>query len=205
MRTVLVDDHRIFLESLATLLQASGSVEIVAMATTTASGVSACTTRCPDLLILDLALPDGSGLDVVGALVAVNPYAKTVVLSGQASSFVCPAPLVGHIHAVVDKTRAFSALQQEIARLFPSAQGSLRPRATTESLTRREAEVFKLIGRGMTNELIAAELGLSIRTIETHRKNLAKKLGTSGADLVRQAALFIPSPFRGNSTHDAGR
>lgn len=192
VRGILVDDHQMFVDAVASLLRAQGVVDVVATATTARDGAAAASAHRPDLLILDLALPDASGLDVVAALSAANPEAKTIVLSGQAVSFVCPPHLACHIHSVIDKTRAFTTLQREVERLFPTPADAGEPAPSPKDLTLRETQVFTLIGRGRTNVAIATELGISVRTVETHRKNLGRKLGATGADLVRRAALYVP-------------
>ena len=136
-------------------------------------------------------------------LLAVEPGVRLIVLSGEASSFVCPASLRSSLYAVVDKTRAYGTLSEEIAglcRQHLADQGGVEPMVSgvavdtpRQSLTRREEEIFQWIGRGLSNRDIAANLHLSQRTVETHRKNIVAKLGVSGADLVRLAALQLPA------------
>ncbi|MFZ9217657.1 MAG: response regulator transcription factor, partial [Vulcanococcus sp.] len=135
----------------------------------------------PDLVILDLALPDGDGLAVAQALAEHHPNPQVVVLSGQASSFVCPAALQPLIAGVVDKTSAFHQLTSVLERCLPQS---------AEPLTPRQQEIYGLIGQGLTNKEIAKTTNLSIATVETHRKAIAQKLGVSGAELVRQASLL---------------
>lgn len=189
-----------FLQLLVAMLRGQEGLDIVGTALTVAEGRAVCLQQHPDVLILDLALPDGRGLEVAQTLLEVVPAARVIVLSGEASSFVCPAPLRGMVHAVVDKTRAYGTLSQEIAELCRHrlAQGSAAEAAVLETLplpsrrlTQREGEIFALIGCGRSNREIAAHLHLSQRTVETHRKNIVAKLGVSGPELVRLAALQI--------------
>lgn len=178
-----------FLQLLVGMLAAQPGLEVVASADSVALGRLACLNHRPDLLILDLALPDGRGTLVAEALQAVSPKARVIILSGEASSFVCPRQLRDMVHAVVDKTRAYEALSRELASLLQrpvSAWGTTEP---SRPLTRRENEILTLIGRGLSNREIAALLHLSQRTVETHRKNIAAKLGASGPELIRLAAL----------------
>ena len=103
----------------------------------------------PDLLILDLHLPDLPGIKVAEVLQQQRPQAKLIVLSGQASSFVCPAELQPMLHAVVDKTSAFQELRQEIGRLLGEPMPAPSPAPTPpehDSLTRRELEVLAAMG-----------------------------------------------------------
>ena len=126
------------------------------------------------------SLSDDLKLAVAEALAATRPHSKVVVLSGQASSFVCPAALQPLIAGVVDKTSAFGQLTQVLERCLPHS---------TEPLTPRQEEIYGLIGQGLTNKEIARATELSVATVETHRKAIAQKLGMSGSELVRQASL----------------
>jgi DNA-binding NarL/FixJ family response regulator len=203
LRCVVVEDQVMFLQLLVAMLRGQQGLDVVGTALSVAEGKVVCLEKRPDVLIFDLALPDGQGLEVAEALVAVEPSARLIVLSGEASSFVCPAPLRSVLCAVVDKTRAYDTLSQEIAGLCRRQQAERSGAAahpvcpdadlSRQSLTPREKEIFLLIGRGMSNRDIAASLHLSQRTVETHRKNIVAKLGVSGPDLVRLAALQLPA------------
>lgn len=182
LRCLIVEDQLMFQQLLVSMLDAMPGLEVVATATTCTEAVALCSGEAPpDLLILDLALPDGDGLVVAQALAQRRPDAQVVVLSGQASSFVCPAALQPLICGVVDKTAAFRQLQAVLERCLPTR---------TEPLTPRQRQIYGLIGRGLSNKEIARIAGLSIATVETHRKAIAQKLGVSGAELVRQASLL---------------
>lgn len=204
LRCVVVEDQVMFLQLLVAMLQGHQFLDVVGTALTVAEGKAVCLQHRPDVLILDIALPDGRGLEVAHTLLEVAPAARVIVLSGEASSFVCPVPLRGMVHAVVDKTRAYGTLSQEIAELFRlRLAGSTQPQPLPgraepavlppRRLTQREGEIFALIGQGRSNREIAAQLHLSQRTVETHRKNIVAKLGVSGPELVRLAALQLMS------------
>ena len=163
------------------MLRGHEGLDVVGTALSVAEGRAVCGQQRPDVLILDLALPDGRGLEVAEALQEVAPSARVIVLSGEASSFVCPSHLQPMLHAVVDKTRAYGTLSLEIA----------------EIVRQRRAEACVAGGwtgvcTGETSSReIAAQLHLSQRTVETHRKNIVAKLGVSGSELVRMAALQL--------------
>ena len=182
LRCLIVEDQQMFSQLLMSMLEAFPGLEVVAPASTAAEALQHCQGPTPpDLLILDLALPDGDGLSVAEALAQHHPQAKVVVLSGQAASFVCPGPLRPQVCGVVDKTSAFQQLQ----RVLQNCLGHQPP-----ELTARQQEIYGLIGQGLSNKAIAKDTGLSVATVETHRKQIAQKLGVSGAELVRQAALL---------------
>ena len=182
LRCLIVEDQVMFLQLLRSMLEAVPGLSVVASATTQADAIAFCRSNDPpDLVILDLALPDGDGLAVAQALAEHHPNPQVVVLSGQASSFVCPAALQPLIAGVVDKTSAFHQLTSVLERCLPQS---------AEPLTPRQQEIYGLIGQGLTNKEIAKTTNLSIATVETHRKAIAQKLGVSGAELVRQASLL---------------
>jgi DNA-binding NarL/FixJ family response regulator len=191
-----------FLQLLVAMLRGNEGLDVVGTALTVAEGRAVCGQQRPDVLILDLALPDGRGLEVAEALQEVAPTARVIVLSGEASSFVCPSHLQPMLHAVVDKTRAYGTLSLEIAEIVRQRRAEAcvadgvalvedSPPAAMRRLTQREEEIFALIGRGQSSREIAAQLHLSQRTVETHRKNIVAKLGVSGSELVRMAALQL--------------
>ena len=202
LRCVVVEDQVMFLQLLVAMLRGHEGLDVVGTALTVAEGRAICVQHCPDVLILDLALPDGRGLEVAAALQEVAPTARVIVLSGEASSFVCPSSLQPMLHAVVDKTRAYGTLSLEIAEIVRQRRAEAGETdgaavvegwwpASARRLTQREEEIFSLIGRGQSNREIAGQLHLSQRTVETHRKNIVAKLGVSGPELVRLAALQL--------------
>lgn len=194
LRCVVVEDQVMFLQLLVGLLRSQSALEVVATAQSVAQGIKACREHCPDLVILDLALPDGDGVAVAEVLRAEQPQARVIVLSGQASSFVCPEALQPLVHAVIDKTRAYDSLLQAVSRLEGASQDKADMRLRVEILTARERQIFALIGQGSSSRQIAETLQLSPHTVETHRRNITGKLGLSGIDLVRLAAMELPAP-----------
>lgn len=190
LRCVVVEDQVMFLELLVAMLRTLPNLQVVATAQGVSEAVAACQLHAPELLILDLALPDGHGLDVLTALRLQPDPPRTIVLSGQASSFVCPRELGPLVQAVIDKTRAFNDLNAAIRPLLHAHDDGIAA-GDSSLLTAREREVFALIGKGCTNRAIADQLGLSLRTVETHRKNVNHKLGAKGSELVRLATLEL--------------
>jgi DNA-binding NarL/FixJ family response regulator len=210
-RCLLVDDHLLVAQAIGGLLSEMCSLELQAVCTTVRQGIEQIEGRCPDLLILDLFLPGENWQDVASLFLQRNPHGRIVFLTGMSAEFVPPEPMEPAVLAVIDKGRAWQDLAsvisawmdtapllhgegaQEDASAGPPADGtSTAPtpaRLPLERLTPRELRVFLCLGRGLLNKEIAHELGLSLPTVETYRKNLAQKLGISGAELVRAAAL----------------
>ena len=190
LNCMIVEDQSMFLELLAGMMTMHGGVRIVAQARDVASGIAACEAHRPDVLILDLGLPDGDGLEVARRFMDLHPTGWVIVVSGQASDFVCPDWLNDNMQAVISKNDAFQSLRRELDELTGgtarAAGGEDHPQSS-KPLTEREAEVFRLVGEGLSSRAIAGRLGLSEHTIQTHRKRIAAKLGTTGDELVRRA------------------
>lgn len=192
MKCVLVEDEVMFAQMLAAMLQSVRGLEIVASVHTVEAGMAACQEHRPDVLILDLGLPDGEGLQVASKAAHVRPDTRIIVLSSQAASFVAPAALNHCVHAVVDKARTYAVLQRELVALMREGPtGAAQPE---EVLSPRELEVFHLLGRGLMSKEIGAELGIATETVSLHRKKIASKLHIHGSELMRFATLHQAAP-----------
>ena len=186
---VIVEDERMFSEMLARSLIDVSGLELMARAYTAEEGKAACARHRPALLILDLALPDGNGLDVLRALIADRPDATALILSAHAEDFVVPAELKDSIAAVISKADAYGAVNDHVRRLVRAYVPNVEDEAALiDRLTPRELEVFNLLGEGLTNRGIAKRLSRSATTVATHRKMIAVKLRCSGAALMAMAA-----------------
>jgi DNA-binding NarL/FixJ family response regulator len=188
-RCLIIEDEVMFAHMLAGMLRGIGGLEVVGLAHSRADGLRACEEHEPDLLVLDLALPDGNGVDVARHLARQKPDSRSIILSGQAATFVHPRGLQRHIHAVIDKTKAYSVLQREVLQLLAASSGADATTDPAAALSARESEVFRELGRGQTNKEIAQRLGIATATVALHRKRIAAKLKTRGPDLVRLASL----------------
>lgn len=188
---VIVEDQTMFLQMLHSMLQGVPDLRVVATAQTEARGIAAVEEHRPDLLVLDLHLPDGDGLKVARRLATVQPAARIIILSGEASTFVCPTALQKQVHAVLDKTQAFDELDAALKTLLPKARGGSssisRDRDIRAKLSAREYEIFLLIGRGLMSKEVGEKLDISTQTVQVHRRKIAEKLGTAGPELVQLA------------------
>lgn len=202
IKVLLVDDHRMLLAGLQMLLAPLPTIAVVGTATTAAEAYAAVAQLRPDVVLLDLNLPDQSGVDVCRQLRATYPALKVVILTttheksyvtrlmqeGAAGYLLKNAPpeeLTEAILRVHAGRRYFSDEVQELL-LQPSPAADPAP-----LLTRREKEVLALLADGLTSQALADKLFLSILTIETHRRNLLTKFGVANtAALIRQAAHY---------------
>lgn len=191
LRALIVEDQLMLQQLLCSMLDRHSSVEVVGSASTAADAIASCVSLRPDLMILDVALPDGDGLQVASALHVLDPTARVIVLSSFASTVERPPELRSTIVSIIDKNRAFQDLLREIEGLLPSIDEQITDQILdTGLLTRREQEVLAMIGGGQSSKAIAAQLCLSVRTVETHRRNICNKFGLSGAALIHAATLL---------------
>lgn len=191
LNCVVVEDQGLFMEMLGGLINMRGGFRVVASALDITGGKAACSKHHPDLLVLDLDLPDGSGLEVAEHLLELNPGARVIIVSGEVSGFVCPAWLGDNLQAIISKSDTFASLRAELDEILAVEDTTARPREKPDfadkPLTAREAEIFALIGEGFTSKEIGERLHLSEHTVQTHRKRMAVKLGTNGSELVQRA------------------
>ena len=197
---VLVDDHEVVRKGLRMVLEAESGFEVVAEA-----GDLDTTRRCvrahrPDVLVLDLNLPEGSSLPAIPELRAESPDTAVVVLTMQQDpAFAREAMRAGALGYVlkhsagselVDAVRAAAAgetyLNPKLGAQLAAAPAE--PASPPDGLTDREVEILRLLGLGHTNTEIAERLYLSVRTVESHRAHIQKKTGcTARSELVRYA------------------
>lgn len=179
---------------LAERLDRLKGLKVVAVADTAAAGIQACVEHKPDLLLLDLNLPDGPGIRVAEALQLLNPQAHLIVISALAHTFLCPEHLEPMLRAVVDKSGSCADLLEEISVLLPTtnssaAQADAILAERLQSLTPRQRQILQEIGHGASSREVALQLGVSLETVNTHRRQIAARLGIRGAALVRYAVL----------------
>ncbi len=194
IKVVLADDHVAMRQSLRMLLDGEADVEVVGETDSLEAVVSHVHARQPDVVVLDLLLSErSSGLDALRRLHAELPKMKIVALTSNDDSAFVRGALGGGAVGVVLKDMADSDLPTAVrsashGQRYVSPGLASRPSGDGEPLTPREREVLRLIALGHTSVEIAAKLGLSPRTIETHRARIHRKLGlASRAELVRYA------------------
>lgn len=188
LRCLFVADGLIYQEPVAARLACLPGLMVVGTASCAASAIKQCSVLAPDLLLLDLAASE-DGLVVVCAFLLLNPQGKVIMIGGYPSSFLLPVDLRDKVIAFVERSRSFQDLLAAISPLLPYQSSATQPPAL-ERLTAREHEVLLQIGKGLSSQAIADQLGIQVRTVDTHRYNIAIKLGVRGHSLVHMASVL---------------
>ncbi|MDD3827655.1 MAG: response regulator transcription factor [Anaerolineaceae bacterium] len=203
LKLIIVDDHAIFREGLRALLDMEEDFQVIGEASHGAEAVAMVAEEPPDVILLDLHLPDGLGSDFCRELLGVSPQSRVLILSAYDDDQEISAALIAGASGYVLKTVGGERLADNIRSvsrgevlLAPTVAAKvvrqlsrLREEATKQEealdgLTPREREVFFLASRGLRNSEIAEELYLSEKTIKTHLRNIYNKLNlTSKAEL----------------------
>lgn len=193
IRALLVDDHQIVRSGVRLVLEATGRIEIVGEAGGVGEALERARLLRPEVVVLDLTLRDGSGLDVIAEL--RESGARVVILSMQDEpAYARKAFELGAQGYVVkdaadeELADAIDAVLADRIYVHPALAARLVMREPEDDLTERERQILRLIALGYTNQEIAGQLYLSVRTIEAHRRHILDKLRLSTrADLVRYA------------------
>ena len=135
----------------------------------------------PDWLLLDLSLPDGSGVDLAKEFVKDNSDAKILILTAQADQNSLPPTLLSNIHSLINKREGLAPLREAIWDISREFDQNL-PDLT--SLTPRQFEFLQLLGEGLDTAQISKQLNISFSTAQTHRRQITRKLGIKGSALV---------------------
>lgn len=199
IRILLADDHAAMRESLRALLDGEADIDVIAETDSLQSVMGHVRARRPDVLVLDLGMPTpGSGIEVLGRLTREARDTRIVVLTMNDDPAFARRALDNGAVGLVLKEMADSDLPQAVraasrdrrylSPLLAARLDGSKSSMNTDKLTPREREVLRLIALGHTSVEIAQKLGLSPRTIETHRARIHRKLGLdTRAELVAYA------------------
>ncbi|MBM3678208.1 MAG: response regulator transcription factor [Actinobacteria bacterium] len=201
-RILIVDDHAVVRSGLRLLLEREEDIEVVAEAGNADEAVRAARLEKPDVVLLDVVMPGRSGLEVAAEIVEASKGARILVLSMQDDPTYVREAFAGGASGYLLKEAADAELVQAVkevasggryvhpmlgARLAQAEVDAAR-RAAEDPLSEREREVLRLLALGHTNQEIAKQLYISVRTAETHRAHIMQKLGlNTRAELVRYA------------------
>lgn len=204
-RIMIVDDHPIVREGLTLRISAQPDLTICGEAATEEEAVARVAELHPDLLIVDISLECGNGLDVIKRVKASHPSVKMLVLSGYKESVYGERALRAGAMGYVNKQESNGKLMDAIRtildgkryvsadfaqRLISQSLGeAVDGKAPMELLTDRELEVFRMIGEGLRSSSIADRLFISTHTIDTHRENIKRKLHLKTAGELTSAAV----------------
>ena len=202
IRVLIIDDQAVVRAGLKLLLSREDDLEAVGEAGSARDGVFEARSLEPDVILMDLVLPDTGGPEVIQSLLRERPTSKVVVFSVQddphvvrdafaagASGYVPKeAADVELVTAIREVARGGRYVHPELGARLIAADADAQRRAQEDPLSDREREVLRLLALGHTNQEIAQQLYISVRTAETHRAHIMQKLGLSSrADLVRYA------------------
>jgi len=205
---LLAEDHTIVRDGLSSLIDAEAGFQVVAQAENGRQAVQLAQKHTPDVIVMDIAMPLLNGLEATRQILKFNPKSKVLILSAHSDeAYVAKARSLGAsgfllkqiaahslpeaIRKVNQGLQVFSPeiakrLHQERQRL--KARGELETKAVSKELTSRETEVLQLVAEGKANKQTAAELNISIKTVEKHRQSLMGKLNIhETAGLTRYA------------------
>jgi DNA-binding NarL/FixJ family response regulator len=192
-RVLLVDDHPLFLDGVKAALMGDPDLEVVGTAGDRASALDQVAALEPDVVLMDLNLPDGSGIDATRDLLAARPSARVLVMTMSADDDAVVAAmragargyvvkgagrddLLHAVRTVASGGAVFSAGVADRLGAFFSGLAAQPGRETFPQLTEREREVLELLARGYDNRRIARELFLSDKTVRNHVSNVLARL-----------------------------
>ncbi|MGR3615858.1 MAG: response regulator transcription factor [Paracoccaceae bacterium] len=197
VRVLIVDDHPMVAEGIEAILESYDDVEVVGVLGNGQEAVDLAPTLNPDVVLMDLNMPGLGGLSATEILLEHLPELKILILSMHDSpEYIATALSHGASGYVLkdvptDEIKlAVDTVMQGEQYLCTGAKGSLRPSesASREALTGREQTILLELAQGKSNRDVAEALEISVRTVETHRKNIKRKLGISStAGLTRYA------------------
>lgn len=194
IRILLVEDHQIFTRGLIAGLQLRDDFKVVGTAVDGLQALRYIEAFAPDLLLMDLELPRIGGKELFGILKKSHPALKVIVLSVHDSIHIIRGLIQDGVDGYLTKNTDMSELETAIEQVMKGnyyynqhivnqvfSQKSMQKRSGLELLTDRELEVIRLITQEATTKEIASQLFISVHTVNSHRKNILRKLGLKNA------------------------
>lgn len=206
IRLLLVDDHAVVRSGLKMLLAGEADVEIVGEAGSGSEAVTRAGSARPDVILMDIGLPDMTGIEAARQIKSSHPEVAIVALtihedeeyffkmleagaSGYVPKRAAPEELLTAIRAAAaGEVYLYPSLAKLLVKDYLTQERGAETKSTLDGLTEREQEVLSLLAEGANNEEIAAALVISPKTVERHRENIMRKLNLhSRVELVRYA------------------
>lgn len=204
IRVLIADDHGLVRAGIRALLEKQSTMEVVAEASNGREALRLVRQHQPDLVLMDIAMPELNGLEVVRQLVKDSPNVRSIILTMHADEEhvwqALQAGAAGYLvkgGSLAELELAIKSVAQGETYLSPGVSGPVikeyirrtgNEAEATDSLTPRQREVLQMIAEGKTTKQIALVLSVSVKTVESHRAQLMKRLGVQDiASLVRHA------------------
>ncbi|MFP4309585.1 MAG: response regulator [Desulfococcaceae bacterium] len=206
-RILIVEDHRILREGLRSLLTSNPDLEVAGEAADGLEAVRAVETCAPELVLIDLAMPQMDGLDAIREIKNKSPDVKVLVLTvNKAEEYVLAALKAGANgyllkdatyaelklgieYVLSGKTYLSPEVSERMVTSYMEGTAPEKASSSLDTLTQRERQVLKLVAEGYPNRRIADYLCISVKTVEKHRSNLMKKLDLHNASELTSFAL----------------
>jgi DNA-binding NarL/FixJ family response regulator len=186
IRILTVDDHQLLREGIAAVLESQEDMAVVAEASNGHEAIESFRRHRPDVTLMDLRMPDMSGIEAIAAIRKEFPNARIVVLTTYTGDAQAAAALKAGASGYLLKNLVRKELIETIRtvhagkrRVPPEIATGIAEHVADDSLTVREIEVLKRVAAGQSNKLIAAELDISEGTVKTHMKSILPKLDAS--------------------------
>lgn len=202
IRVALCDDHAVVRSGLRRILAEEPDLDVVGEAGTAEDAVALAAAERPDVFVMDLGLPDASGIEATRRITAASPETNILILTvhddvaylrkafdaGARGYLVKDAADIELVLAVRQVAAGSEYVHPRLGAALLSPAAAARAAGPGGELSEREMAVLRLVALGYTNAEIAADLYVSVRTVETHRAHVQQKLGVKArADLVRYA------------------
>ncbi|NOD77277.1 MULTISPECIES: response regulator transcription factor [unclassified Ruegeria] len=196
-RVLIVDDHPMVAEGIQSILESYEDINVVGTLGSGQAAVDQAVDLAPDVILMDLNMPGLGGLSATEIILERLPETRILILSMHDSPEYISTALSHGAKGYILKDvpteeikQAIDAVMQDEQYLCTGASGSLKPKqdSAREALTGREQTILLELAQGKSNKEVAQKLEISVRTVETHRKNIKRKLGISStAGLTRYA------------------